>query len=50
MLRFINDCSEKEISSILGISIGTVKSTVFTTREKLKSLLEPIMTERGDAE
>ncbi|WP_344935563.1 sigma-70 family RNA polymerase sigma factor [Sphaerisporangium flaviroseum] len=50
VLRFINDCSEKEISSILGISIGTVKSTVFTTREKLKSLLEPIMTERGDAE
>lgn len=39
-LFYLEDCSINEISSILKISKGTVKSRLFYAREKLKSLLK----------
>lgn len=39
-LFYVEDYSVKEIGGILQISVGTVKSRLFTAREKLKSILK----------
>ncbi|WP_331721826.1 RNA polymerase sigma factor [Alkalithermobacter thermoalcaliphilus] len=40
ILKYLNDFSEKEISSILTININTVKSRLFKGRQKLKKMIE----------
>ena len=39
-LFYLEECSINEISSILKISKGTVKSRLFYAREKLKSIFK----------
>lgn len=39
-LFYTEDCSLKEVSKILNISVGTAKSRLFHSREKLKKLLK----------
>lgn len=39
-LFYVEDYSLKEMSSILNISVGTLKSRLFHAREKLKSILK----------
>ncbi|WP_299902818.1 RNA polymerase sigma factor [uncultured Aquimarina sp.] len=39
-LFYKEEYSIKEISTIVGVSLGTVKSRLFTAREKLKSILK----------
>ena len=45
-LFYLEECSINEISSILKISKGTVKSRLFYAREKLKSILKNINHEK----
>lgn len=40
ILKYLNDFSEKEIASILGININAVKSRLFKGRKKLKQIME----------
>lgn len=40
LLRYFNDLELKEISTILGQNLSTVKSTLYRTLKKLKLLLE----------
>jgi len=39
-LFYVEDYSLKEISVILNISLGTVKSRLFQAREKLKTIIK----------
>ncbi|MEE9364686.1 MAG: sigma-70 family RNA polymerase sigma factor [Cellulophaga sp.] len=39
-LFYLNEYSLKEISEVLAISVGTVKSRLFHAREKLKSIFK----------
>jgi RNA polymerase sigma-70 factor (ECF subfamily) len=45
VLRNVRQLSYREISRLLGISIGTVKSRVARARTNLKSLLTPVYTD-----
>ncbi|MGW9685848.1 RNA polymerase sigma factor [Flagellimonas sp. 2504JD1-5] len=47
-LFYIEEYSLKEISSILGISVGTTKSRLFHAREKLKTILKIDSDEKRD--
>lgn len=40
-LHFLQDCSYAEIAAALGISVGTVKATVFAAKQSLREKLSP---------
>ena len=41
VLKYFNELSIKEISSIINIPAGTIKSRLFRARKKIKTLLQP---------
>ena len=45
LLRHDQDLSYEEISSVLGLPIGTVKVRVHRARQRLRDLLTPYMDE-----
>jgi len=48
VLRNVRQLSYREISRLLGISIGTVKSRVARARENLRGLLIPVYAETAE--
>lgn len=46
-LREVNNLSYEELSQILSLPIGTIKSRLFRAREKLKREIEKILKEKG---
>lgn len=48
ILREYEDLSYEDISLILGIPVGTVKSRIFRGKVELKRLLEPMLTTASD--
>jgi len=48
-LRYVADLTEREIAEVMGISRGTVASTLFDARARLAKELRPIhLTEDSD--
>ena len=46
VLRFYEECSEKEIAGTLGIPVGTVKSRIFYLKKHMRTLLPWKIVER----
>lgn len=40
VLRYFNDLPEKEVADVMGISVGTVKSTVSRGLERMRTMME----------
>jgi RNA polymerase sigma-70 factor (ECF subfamily) len=47
VLRDVQGLDYREIADALGVPIGTVESRIFRGRQRLRSLLEPLMSSRG---